>query len=242
MSNKNTAFDNIHPYREALHTLLYKYPDGLSTIDIADSLRLSDSECKHLLEIEEIREAVESDPYTGTLTYTSKRKIQPTRTLEQELELLHQKKLDSTQNSKKHHTTLSKLMRVLISRSCFLSFGVGLILLSLVRFSFLTIIIPVSFTFSNDKNNREDFIEELIDAEIASQKRIRLYDEKIDLEKRIAEIENSANQSQCDKYWSQNKECYLEGRLLTKVKYERQITQMRLRINEIEEILSFYDL
>lgn len=242
MSNKHLACDNIHPYREALHTLLYKYPDGLSTIDIADSLGLSDSECKHLLELEEIREAVESDPYTGTLTYTSKRKIQPTRTLEQELELVHQKKLDSTQKSKQHQTTLSKLMRVLMNRYCFLSFGVGFLLFSLFRFSFLTIIIPVTFPFSNDNNNTEDVIEERVKAEIAAQQRTKLYNEKIDLKKRIAEIENAASQSKCDKYWSQNKECYLQGRLLTKFEYERQITKMRLRINEIDEILSLYDL
>jgi DNA-binding Lrp family transcriptional regulator len=64
-----------HPYREALHILLYDYPQGLSAQDIAEKLNISDIDCQNLLRIEEITDAINVDPYTGTLIYRSQKII-----------------------------------------------------------------------------------------------------------------------------------------------------------------------
>jgi len=93
MLRKKTTADNIYPYREALHTLLSGYPKGLSAIAIASQLGLSKTECDRLLHSEQMRDAIEADPYSETLLFRSKSNGQPGLTLEEELERARKKHL-----------------------------------------------------------------------------------------------------------------------------------------------------
>ncbi|MBC6423438.1 MAG: hypothetical protein GDA43_10130 [Hormoscilla sp. SP5CHS1] len=74
--------------------------------------------------------------------------------------------------------------------------------------------------------------------EIAAQKRLELEDERRDLAQRLAHMKSIAAKADCSTDWSQGKTCYLEGRLLSRAAFDRELAQMRLRISQLDEILS----
>ncbi|MBC6472866.1 MAG: hypothetical protein GDA48_08625 [Hormoscilla sp. GM102CHS1] len=75
---------------------------------------------------------------------------------------------------------------------------------------------------------------------MAAQKLAELKDERDDLDRRIAHMISLADRNNCSKDWNQGKTCYLEGRLLSRAEFDRELAQMRLRISQINEILSLY--
>ncbi len=217
MLRKKTAADNIHPYREALHTLLSGYPEGLSAIAIASQLGLSKTECDRLLHSEQMRDAIEADPYSGTLLFRSKSNGQPGLTLEEELERARKKHL------------LRRGIKVAFLSS--LLSGAAIALVSVVP-AIRRAIEPPPATWDPELSQIS------AELEIAAQKRLELENERRDLAQRLAHMKSLAAKADCSTDWSQGKTCYLEGRLLSRAAFDRELAQMRLRISQLDEILS----
>ncbi|MBC6472863.1 MAG: hypothetical protein GDA48_08610 [Hormoscilla sp. GM102CHS1] len=216
MLRKNTAADNIHPYREALHTLLSGYPEGLSAIAIASQLGLSEKECDRLLHSEQMRDAIEADPYSGKLLFRSKSNSQPGLTLEQELERARQK---------------LRRRRIKVAFLSSLLSGAAIALVAVVP-AIRRAIEPPPATWA------PEWIQTRAELEIAAQKRLELEEERSDLAQRLAHMKSIAAKADCSTDWSQEKTCYLEGRLLSRAAFDRELAQMRLRISQLDEILS----
>ncbi|HBE19712.1 MAG TPA: hypothetical protein DEG17_24105 [Cyanobacteria bacterium UBA11149] len=224
----NKLFDLQNPYREVLHTLLYSYPNGLSAREISDKLGISETECDRLLKIEQIRDAVDADPFTGTLIFKSKRTNQPKYSIEEALKMAHRYKI---------------LLGIEI--------GAAILSASLISFTLISIPLNISLSFGTpsrqiqpskswgNSQHTEDLIKARVEAELAAQKRQGLENEKNDLNKRITHLEALVDKAQCSKYWIKNETCYMEGRLLNQAEFEKEIAQMKLEVSKINEILSF---
>lgn len=90
---------------------------------------------------------------------------------------------------------------------------------------------------TGEKEGRKSDFQKRVDEEIGKQRRLELEKEREDLEGRIKNLIYLADECNCSKEWNQGKACYLKGRLLSRVKFDREIEQMRLRVREINEIL-----
>ncbi|MGK7899827.1 MAG: hypothetical protein AB4352_00160 [Hormoscilla sp.] len=216
MLKKKTAADNIHPYREALHTLLSGDPEGLSAIAIASHLGLSEKECDRLLHSEQMRDAIEADPYSGKLLFRSKSNSQPDLTLEEELERARQK---------------LRRRRIKVAFLSSLLSGAAIALVAVVP-AIRRAIEPPAATWD------PEWSQISAELEIAAQKRLELEEERRDLAQRLAHMKTIAAKADCSTDWSQGKTCYLEGRLLSRAAFDRELAQMRLRISQLDEILS----
>ncbi|MGK7899825.1 MAG: hypothetical protein AB4352_00150 [Hormoscilla sp.] len=86
-----------------------------------------------------------------------------------------------------------------------------------------------------------DPIPSCAEAEMAGERSSELENELYDLERRIAHMKCIAAQADCNKHWNQGNTCYLEGRLLSRAEFDRELAQMRLRISQINEILMGVD-
>ncbi|MFB2973217.1 hypothetical protein ACE1CD_30000 [Aerosakkonema sp. BLCC-F183] len=226
----NKFFHKPHPYQEALHTLLYSYPDGLSATEIADKLGISNSECDRLLKQEQIRDTIDVEPWTGTLIFKSQITTKPRYSLKEALKMAKRLKF---------------LLGVEISLAILSSTLVGVTLIS------IPLNISLSFGSSNrddvkqisgiwHSKNNEDLLKARVEAEIATQKRIEIENQRNDLNIRIANMESLPAKSGCSKYWLQGQTCYLEGRLLSQAEFEREMAEMRLEVSKLNEILSLY--
>ncbi len=201
-----------HPYREALHTLLYDYPNGLSAIDIADQLNISDVKCADLLKSEQIRDAINADPYTGTLIYKSKRKIQPKFSLPKAIAIAH------------HHQAITT-MKIILSVLA----GTGFIAITFFDISF-NIFAPKNSSKINPKPEQS-----IIDQELAKQEKLKLASDREDLNRRINKMMDAMIDGDCTSSWNEGKNCYIEGRLLSKSEFENELKWMKSEIMKINQ-------
>lgn len=72
------------------------------------------------------------------------------------------------------------------------------------------------------------------EAEMAAQRSSELKNERYDLERRIAHMKCIAAKADCSKDWNQGRTCYLEGRLLSRAEFDRELAQMKLMIRQIK--------
>lgn len=218
-----------HIYHEALHTLLYSYTDGLTAVEIANKLDISASECERLLKIEQIQDTIDADPFTGILIFKSKRTTKPAYSLEEAINMAKRRK---------------NLLGI--------EFGLTFISSALATFTLVSISLNISLSFGNSgikwssgwdsaNQSQENLIQSRVEAEIANQKRIELESEKNDLDRRIQHMESVVAKLECSsKYWNQGETCYVEGRLLSQSKFDREIAEMKLQVSKLNEILSLY--
>ena len=200
-----------HPYREALHTLLYDYPNGLSAIDIADQLNISDVKCADLLKSEQLRDAIDADPYTGTLIYKSKRKIQPKFSLSKAIAIAH------------HHQAIIT-MKIISSVLATTFISIKVFDISINIFA------PKNPSIINPKPEQL-----LIDKELAKQKKLKLASDRDDLNRRINQMMNAMVDGDCTSSWKEDKACYIEGRLLSKSEFEDELKWMKSEIMKINQ-------
>jgi hypothetical protein len=213
-------------YKEPLHILLYSYPHGLSSVDIADQLQISDDQCQELLKIEQIRNAIEVDPFSGTLIYKTKRQIQPNKTFSEALQ--------EVKESDKIKFSLADLKFILL--------GLTIPVIIIIKISinvFISHIEKVPQIVINQPYS-QDLTDKRVEAELASQKKIELEKERDDLNKRIEHLQDIAKKNNCLKLWIERDQCYLEGRLMTQEKFDKEIAQMKLDVTKINEILAVY--
>jgi CTP-dependent riboflavin kinase len=212
---RNILHFKKHPYREALHTLLYDYPKGLSSIDIADRLNISDGECNDLLRLEQIRDAIDVDPYSGTLIYKSKRKIRPKFSLSKAIAIA------------RHHQamTIIKIASTL--------FAVTLISINISN-------ITVNFGFPGKAPKEKQNLDEksrrsLVNKKLAEQEKSELASVRDDLNRRINDMMAVVISGDCTSSWGEDKTCYIEGRLLNKAEVESELKEMKLEVKKIQE-------
>ena len=223
--NRSSIIQKEHLYRESLHTLLYSYPEGLSAIDIAGKLNLSDSECEKLLYLEQIRDAIDADPYSGILIYTSKRVTKPNCSLSKAIAMA------------RHNQSLT-IFKVF---SCF-SFA-------LISTTLISININLNKSFSGSEKIKQDSttniestpIQARSDAKLTVQRRLQLESEKNYLDRRIMQMQSLATDKDCASIWQQDKVCNIEGQFLSKLKFEREIAEMKLKMIKINEVLAPYN-
>ncbi|WP_414573004.1 hypothetical protein [Nostoc sp. CCY 9925] len=191
------------PYREALHTLLCNYPNGLSALEIAEKLGISNSECNRLLKSEQIRDDIDADPSTGILIFKTKVTIPPINTLNKALIIAKQSKF----------LLKAKLALILLSAS-------------IVCFSIIANNLNIFISFL--KPNKAE-----IESELSKQNKIEIRNEIDDLNQRIRNIRSVAEISKCRIYWDNSQTCYIEGRLLTQSEFEKEIDEMKLQISQL---------
>ncbi len=200
-----------HPYREALHTLLYDYPKGLSAIDIADQLNISDVKCTDLLKSEQIRDAIDADPYSGTLIYKSKRKIKPKFSLSKAIAIAQ------------HNKAITTIK----------------IILSVLATTFISIkVVDISLNIFSPENSSKinpEPEQPLIDKKLATEKKLKLASDREDLNRRINKMMNAMVDGDCTTSWKEDQACYIEGRLLSKSEFENELKWMKSEIMKINQ-------
>ncbi|MDJ1172393.1 hypothetical protein PMG71_23465 [Roseofilum sp. BLCC_M154] len=222
-----------HPYQEALHTLLYDFPEGLSEEEIVQKLKISKRSGQQLLRKEQIEDRIHADPYSGILIYQSKQNKQPIRSLSEEIKM-----------AKSNH--IINILKVFVIS---VSAAFGIIFVSIKVFVFVNVNI-VSIVNINPKlpetqilqtQSPPNLIRSRVDAKLATEKRLELVATKEDLDRRIKQMLFWAEDENCESFWKKADTCYIEGRLLSQVKFEDEIEEMKLQVTQIEEDLKELD-
>lgn len=215
-------------FTEVLHSLLMKHPDGLTSRQISQQLGLLLSVCEELLRIEQIRDMIDADPFSGEIIYTSKRTELPTRSLGEIMEKA---------------TVRYRKLRVLETL-----FYTSMAIVSVTLVSIPIHISSVSFHIGSPNSAglsglsaRRDLVHRSrVDAAIALQNMADLESEKTDLENRIRHMRSLSMRNNCRSRWSQNETCYLAGRLLTQEEFESELAEMNFMIKEVDVSLAAY--
>jgi hypothetical protein len=211
-----------HCYSDALFTLLYEHPDGLSAVDISYKLRISDAECKKLLHDEEIREAIviDLDYDAGTSLYKTTMKTHPLHSLEEEI---HRAKELS-------QSPIRLTLKVITILCCLILVCVSIFYLSSPH--------PALEPTVISKDTSEQYAQDVLAARnIAEQK-----EKRKGLIERVEAMKLDASKAKCDELWNNRELCYIKGRLLSKAAFDHELVEMRLEISSLDELLNFVGL
>lgn len=82
-------------------------------------------------------------------------------------------------------------------------------------------------------------VPEYRDARTAARKIAKYKSERSDLETRVSLMESQ--RLKCYKNWLESESCYITNRLLTEAEFERELAEIKLRISQLNESISFYN-
>lgn len=233
---RNLFASRKHPYQEALHTLLYEFPEGLSEEEIVEKLKIPKRSGQQLLRREQINDRIHADPYTGILIYQSKQNKEPIRSLSEAIKMAE----------RNHSITVFQVFSVslfslisttLLSINIYVNTKSPEIQVSQTKSPNRVEFQPPSFGIVTDRN----LIRSRVDGKLATEKRLELVATKEDLDRRIKQMLFWAEDENCESFWKKAETCYIEGRLLSQVKFEDEIKEMKLQVTQIEEYLKALD-
>lgn len=215
-------------YHDALHILLNQHRHGLEFADITERLNINDSSCKKLIALEEYKGYLiptYPDLETGVVFYKSTRGLAKYVSLDAELTKIKERKQQS------NPALLLALFVVMVGM-------VGMI---------LQIESPQSSKPANsqsglteqdrvDKDSNE--VRQYVEAQAAERRRVALTEELVDLKSRIQVMESIRNQRRCYASAGINSDCLIQGRFLSKVELDYELTLMHVRIGQIQKDLA----
>lgn len=214
LRKRNAKLHPISSYQNALHTLLKRKSDGLSSIEIAKFLNISNAKCEKLLYQEQLRETLDVDPYSGTLIYRSKLDIS-NNSLDEEIRIARKKYLLNRIKSMEVKATFTIGLSLLTIRIANVNIG-------LPRFKqqdSIPVIESKSETLIEDNNY------DSINLEIERLNQIR------------QTLISGYNRETCAFEWNNSDTCYIQNRLYTKTEFENRLDSIEKRIKQIEKSL-----
>jgi len=102
------------------------------------------------------------------------------------------------------------------------------------RSNFPTVPPAIQPETADKAGTKPDSIPNCVEVEMAAQRSSELETERYDLERRIAHMKCIAAKADCNKDWNQGNTCYLEGRLLSRAQFDRELARMKLMIRQIK--------
>ena len=223
----NLFSNRKHPYQEALHTLLYDFPEGLSEEEIVEQLSISKRSCRTLLRAEQIHDMISADPYSGILLYQSKQDSPPKRSLSQAIKIAE---------GNAHMNLISVLF------CSFSLIGISLFSIKIYVVNELPetqIPQPLSLSKVTEIPGSVEWQQPKID--ISHLEKSQLQAQKEEMERRIAEMRSQAKKNNCENLWQQNETCYIGGRLLSQEEFDREMEWMREQLANIQDRLNTLD-
>ena len=213
-------FNHKISHRKALHSLLHKNPIGLSLIDIADELNISESICGKLIAVEENEKRIQCNCKAGKYLYISKITIKST--------YYQDKSSKDTHGSYQKHKIFN-LKPVL--------FIMSLMIISVGLFEIYNLILNLrerqTIGYSLPEQTKKE-----IESKSNLRKKIKLQTELNDLNNRVTWLQTSVIENKCTEYWNIEDSCYLNGRLINKEEFDNEITEIKQMINRVQEELN----
>jgi hypothetical protein len=202
----------LKEYHGPLNALLYENPQGLILPDISLKLKLPPQKGELLLSEAELQGLVRSEIMDeGALCYFSNSKSKPERSFREEL----QRQVSRPKKDKKPWVLA---LAILLAYPLYLFLFGGA----------PQVTMPTS----------EGRIQEQVDAHMGGWQIKQWQSELDELVRRDSALHELAKKAECEQHWSIKDQCYIGGRLMAQLDFQQEVTQMQLRITELQQMIA----